>query len=115
MYAMQEAHVRERVREAQANAAAHRMASRAASAQRWQRWANWTAHRSAMAQRAANETRMAANVRGAASRSREELVAVAGTAGPRPWRRDVGRSCAGVRRRSRVASVRRWLGKAPLH
>ncbi len=64
MYAMQEAHVRERVREAQANAAAHRMASRAASAQRWQRWANWTAHRSAMAQRAANETRMAANVRG---------------------------------------------------
>ncbi|MEP6851487.1 MAG: hypothetical protein ABJA87_02310 [bacterium] len=64
MYVMQEAHARERMREAEANAAASRMASRAASAQRWERWANWTAHRSARATRAFKEARMSANVRG---------------------------------------------------
>ena len=46
---------RERVREAHAVAARERLASRAHSARRWHRLAEWTAHRSARASRALSD------------------------------------------------------------
>jgi hypothetical protein len=55
MYSIYDEFARERVREAHAVAARERLANRAYSARRWQRLAEWSAHRSARASRALSD------------------------------------------------------------